>query len=738
MSVVQNFRTMHVLETSTEEYAVEEVCEPPRLPAWLLTMSCRLVERLQEKVDTYEAVFARLFPGKDLQELVSLPRIGLINLATASSVASTSAGHSLDRPLPGRENVNKSEDSASLDALEEAPDQDPELDESKRLQDKIQGISDDINGLSLVNKTSSYVGVSSIAAAIKVVFKVAPMARSLIVKVEAETAEATVARPYDLDPDPDELPTASLGKQLIDSYFAHIHALMPMIDEDGFRYSYEYGSRRDPSWLCLLNMVFALGSLASSTCSNAEHFVYFGRARKRMRIETFGSGSLFTLQAFALLSGCYLHWLNRPNEANSIMGATLRMATAHGLHKEYDNRKTADAADRNDTEATVETRRRTWWTLYILDSWANMTTGRPSLGRTGPGITTKSPRTPEQFGDAQDDASLRLLPIIHNISFCKVATKVQDALAAHTTISSEELHSLDAELERWHDELPPILRDVLEPPTRLSSSVTDFSESPGRDKIVCPEVLLTPRAIMHWRYQNLKILMYRPILLATALRRTSWSSMSTEERVAVATCRNTASQSIADIDDSCQDSLIAGWNAVWMMYQAVIIPLVSLFAVLTIPSTIATTDSPSRTPDTFGSETIHGSDSDIEIWKQDVEKSITFFDRMQPWSVAASKSRDVVQRLYDATKLVIQISAASSAQANTSALEADMSLSQSSMAQYDVTKIAWNTSAGVNGDAAMNDFGDDMIWDLPNTSSLQNEWWAPQDWPLWEGGPQMR
>ena len=91
---------------------------------------------------------------------------------------------------------------------------------------------------------------------------------------------------------------------------------------------------------------------------------------------------------------------------------------------------------------------------------------------------------------------------------------------------------------------------------------------------------------MLWRYQNLRMLMHRPFLLAASLRRTPYEVMSAEEKVAISKCRSIAGQCIANINDTCREELIAGWNAVWLMHQAVMVPLVSLFALIVAPSRI--------------------------------------------------------------------------------------------------------------------------------------------------------
>ena len=653
-------------------YQHPELCAYSK-PAQRVVPSRKLVERLQSQVDQCHSIVSRLFPGQELETLLTLPREELVNLALTMPAPTTSPSNNGSDGLGSvaRENgTMKSEGAESLDALEQAPEQDPEIDEARRHRDKVQSISDDVNGLSLsVDRQSSYVGVSSITAALKVIFKTAPISRPFIAHSYNETAlpsRANSPPPQMRDPDPFYLPPADIGHKLIDSYFKHVHCMMPMIDEDQFWHTYLYGERKDSPWMSLLNIVMALGSMSMSTCDNEDHIVYFKRSRKHLDLETFGSGNLLVLQALGLMSGYYLHWLNRPNEANSLMGATMRMATALGLHREY-GPIAATAAPmatiQSHAEVPAEIRRRTWWSLFCLDTWANLTTGRPALGRMGPGITVQSPKIPQQMNNAQYLASLRLLPIIHNIEFCKIATKVQDAFAVRPLLKFEELFTLDAELVKWHDELPPLLRDLVErPPQRqraasnpkaltpssLRKNPFDFSQPPERDHTTCPEVLYTPRAVMHWRYQNLRMLMHRPFLLAAALRKSPYASMSPEEKVAVGRCRILAGQTISDIVETCQEELIAGWNAVWLMYQAVMVPLVSLFSQLSQSASHGVVEnSPGKSPDG-----IKGSDDDIAKWQHQVETAILFFDKMRRFSVAAKKSKDVVERLYEASKQV--------------------------------------------------------------------------------------
>lgn len=462
------------------------------------------------------------------------------------------------------------------------------------------------------------------------------------------------------------------------------------------------------------------------------------------------------------------------------MGATLRMATALGLHREYNDGQppgsSSGLSNSRGTEVPVEIRRRTWWSLVCLDTWASMTTGRPSLGRLGPGITVQSPKIPEQMNNANYIISLKLLPIIHNIEFCKLATRIQDKLAGQSLLRSDEIFSLDAELVRWHEELPPILKEGVEDaqqkqrpcsthqgrpkfstPSSASTSTKvpfDFSQPPERDNTACPEVLRTPRAIMHWWYLTLRMLMHRPFLLAAALRQAPYASMSAEEKVAIGKCRVIAAQTIADIDSTCRrDDLVAGWNGVWLMYQAVVVPLVSLFSYLSSPRAYANAEGPGRS----STDGMIGGDEDADRWRTQIETAMTFFERMQRFSVAAKKSKDVVKRLYDASKHVRQYHEAfylqqqlqhnQQQQASPTLGFGDMTSVSGVFDMPGVTNnmpfnvtygsqndhLGWGLSP--NGDAAMTSFWDDMLWDtfpeMPD--GMDATGFAPRtdgyDWP---------
>ncbi|EMC91097.1 hypothetical protein BAUCODRAFT_127015 [Baudoinia panamericana UAMH 10762] len=631
------------------------------------------MEQLHSRSECLSAVCSRLFPNQDPSKLRDLPRNELINLAVTLSrpkSAQTPPANDIILPpsVPSVDSSRPSESADSLNSLEQAPERNPVVDEAIRQKRTVHGISDDVNCLSLsFTFQSSYVGISSISAVLKVIFMIAPGARTHVAQNAADTAlPSRVPSPsveQQLPIDATAMPPPDIAHNHIESYFNRVHVLMPMIDEDDFRHTYLYLDRKDGPWLALFNTVLALGSLASGTCADEEHLVYFRRASKHLDYEAFGSANIYVLQALGLLAGYYLHWLNRPNEANALMGATLRMATAVGLHREYSN------PSRNvEGQIPVGIRRSTWWSLVCLDTWAAMTTGRPSLGRTGLGVTVDVPKIPEHSNNAQYLASLKLLPLVHNVPFCKLATRIQDRLAAQTLLNPTEIAAFDAELVRWHDELPPILRisgleqDAVAAFTspRYEDFVANTSPASaptekrhdkraihGHNLPACPEILKTPRLITHWWFMTLRILMYRPYLLATSLRRSPRRAKSADETTAIERCRIIAEESIRSINLHCPNELLAGWNAVWLMYQAVMIPLVSLFAMH--PDRTKSTNSAEASAQTAAQSGNDNAD-DVLAWRIQVETAIVFFQRMTPYSMAAKRSTIIVERLYAASK----------------------------------------------------------------------------------------
>jgi hypothetical protein len=340
-----------------------------------------------------------MYPNRDTDSLLPLSRQELIFLIdrpgsqgaptnTSPSDTNSSPAHGLHSPV--------SENDRSLANLEQIPSQDTEWDEERRNRDPIPAEADDVNALSLsVDRQSSYLGATSIKAAFLVMLKVAPALRSFLAPSNVSHKLNTgsnypTPKPGGHFRNLQPVPWFSEGQTLIDAYFNRVQIFVPMLDEPSFRVDFLQGRRHDAPWLALLNMVFAMGSIVANKSDNHNHVNYYNKAKEHLPLDAFGSGHLETLQALALMGGFYLHYINRPNMANAISGAALRMACAMGLHREGMPEQNAM------NQLVLEQRRRTWWSLFCLDTWASTTLGRPSMGRWGPTITIQPPQgTPD-------------------------------------------------------------------------------------------------------------------------------------------------------------------------------------------------------------------------------------------------------------------------------------------------------------------------------------------------------
>jgi hypothetical protein len=98
--------------------------------------------------------------------------------------------------------------------------------------------------------------------------------------------------------------------------------------------------------------------------------------------------------------------------------------------------------------------------------------------------------------DMSNPATVKLMPLIYNVAFCKIAAQIQDALSATPLLPFPELNRLDKELLQWHTDLPAVFKSD-------ASSVSGSHRSKSSNRSATQDILKLPSTIMHWRYQNL-------------------------------------------------------------------------------------------------------------------------------------------------------------------------------------------------------------------------------------------
>jgi hypothetical protein len=526
---------------------------------------------------------------------------------------------------PGQDDKGPSihPDAGSLEQLQPLPEEPDEVFIKSARNRTLTGISDDVNSLSLTgNESSSYLGISSVMAALRVILWLNPGCQSFVNRSWQQQPDRSHSYspsvpepPSSTTPTGEPRPSVWDEPSLVDAYFEYIHPSAPLLAEQTFRNTYLAKSRTDARWQLLLNTVLATGAIASSASPDSgTHEFYFSLAREHLTVETLGSAHIETVQALALLSGVYLHHVQEPNLANALMGATLRMATMLGLHRDFSEGlgPAKNAKKTPKASISIEMRRRIWWTTFMLDASIGSTLGRPSMGRTSPAISARQPQEP--IGNSTTHLQLTR----DAIRFSQISTRLEDSLAASPLMEEGERQALDTAFVDWYH--ASTVQQVNNDP---EASKASNLEGPG---------FLIMRNTLRWRYRLARILLHRPSLLWWALRaqKFSSSSISSTKRAAIDTCRSVTSELIHDIVSTwttadLPPSPIAAWHANHLLYQAVMVPLLSLFSERADCNLMA------------------------ECCEQ-VEMSIAAFEMMSHWAKTPRRSREVVSRIYEASK----------------------------------------------------------------------------------------
>ncbi|QKX60965.1 uncharacterized protein TRUGW13939_08111 [Talaromyces rugulosus] len=531
------------------------------------------LEKPATTTSNYRRTLETLFPGTVPEDLVHLSREQLLDLLTSVEPQNSNQDIHAAAPSVDTHDSTLSQEETGLESLHSMPDYELDEHDFTSNSDSIEHISDDVNALSLsALHTTSYLGVSSIQAALKVIAWLHPEFESDFPLPVHKGKSSSLSHS---SPSQHFLPAAET--QILDAYFVNFQPFSPLLDEREFRASHSTGLRKDDKWLALLNIVLALGTIAIAGADVHTHRPFFDRSMSHLNLSSLGNPSLEVVQALALIGGWYCHYISQPNLGYSLMGAALRMAVTLGLHREP-HKYMPDPA----WTAHQEHKRRIWWSLSCLEIWGHETLGR-----------------------LEKENYLDILPLIENIRFVKIASKIQDSLAALPTLPYADMFDMDSQLLQWWENLPPILKDY-EP---------------------YPESLYTVRTVMRWRYYNQRILLYRPSLLSFAMRQVPFMAVRTEDCTAIRKCCEIAEILIRDISLTTGLNQVVGWNAVWLLFQATMVPLICLSA-----STAEV--------DSFTS---------FDGCKTQVETALVTLDRMRPYGLTAARSCEVVSRLLEAS-----------------------------------------------------------------------------------------
>ncbi|KAH6679025.1 fungal-specific transcription factor domain-containing protein [Halenospora varia] len=312
---------------------------------------------------------------------------------------------------------------------------------------------------------------------------------------------------------------------------------------------------KDGSWPLLMNIVLAIGAFAGPQSSENADTYFFNKARENLNLNLLQRGSLPLVQAFALMAN-YMQKRNKPNSGFTYLGIAYNLALGIGLHREF-SKKSSSAF-------TMEIRRRVWWTLFIFDSGARLTFGRPTMILAGTNI--KPPRNLHdsdisvdigQLAQSQDHPTAAS-SLIWQSKLAEISNLANAMLLERQLPDLSLILSLDDRVKSWRRDLPAYFYD-----DNLDPEFSWFD---------------IPRMVLLWRSWHLRIVVTRPFLLDIVKNRKALDATNANDPVG--RCINSAQECVLSITNFCsaRDDHPGGlmWSATYWLVTAVFVNVTCL------------------------------------------------------------------------------------------------------------------------------------------------------------------
>lgn len=426
----------------------------------------------------------------------------------------------------------------------------------ERKQGDLDGHPSIIDGMATTD-SNSYLGAASSAALISLVgggyFLHEKVSNSKSKSTEEGSGFTTSSQTSSSKA---EITQANL-ETYINNYFDTYHVSYPIVHKQIFMAQFSQIIPPPPNWQSLLYIVAAIGSfMAATNPDDTDDLALFQLAKDKLSFEDLETGNLTLVQTLTLMSN-YLQKRDRPNSGYNYLGLAVRMSMALGLHKNIE--------ESNESILNKEIKRRVWWCLYIFDCGATITYGRP-LGIPMAGIDAKLPinildsnitplstELPIQASEPTIYSSLRLQALFHIFS-----NSIYERIISDPFPTTQELLNWDQEyLERWKSLIPPYFHE---------------------DAIV-ENCFKLAHCVIHWRYKNLRIIMYRTILLKRVLMtsdtfRDEFDSRAGE--ICLQECNSTIYSMYNFWLQNQSPNRRDAWYSLFFLIPAVVMPLICL------------------------------------------------------------------------------------------------------------------------------------------------------------------
>ncbi|KAL4876383.1 fungal-specific transcription factor domain-containing protein [Aspergillus karnatakaensis] len=312
------------------------------------------------------------------------------------------------------------------------------------------------------------------------------------------------------------LPSPETMCLLLEDYFDAVHWFSLAIYEPTFRKSlhsiadgYAYSSQKHT--LILLAVVLGMGAWYRSQrkTTRADNHDWRQMSTDLFKlveshiVELMDQPSVTAAQ-ICILFGSYCVYHGRPNLSFSLLGATIKISQAAGLHREPSKGTFED----------YEERKRVWWTIYTWDRFASITYGRPlgindrDCNLSMPADTSENPYFIAPRSEQNHSICYSTYQRELNRLYLIASSTLETIFGSRTSGSSKELAG-DAylalvkrttqNLEKWRSELPEHLILDLERDFRPESGLTARAHA-----LQSLSLRLT--------YDNIVIVLHRPLL----------------------------------------------------------------------------------------------------------------------------------------------------------------------------------------------------------------------------------
>ncbi|KAM4060650.1 fungal specific transcription factor [Hirsutella rhossiliensis] len=253
-----------------------------------------------------------------------------------------------------------------------------------------------------------------------------------------------------------ELPPHAVVDRLLHSYCNSAHTMFPILHMPTFQAMVDDLYRLNPqrvssAWMSLFFAVLAMGSLFSPEPPTTATFYrpadLLESARKMMDPWN-NQHTLDTARALVLITIC-LGEMNLKSAAWSWLGNAVRVGQDLGLYAESGSWPVVEG----------EMRRRTWWTIYIVDRTMATEMGRPCLIDDADCDVSLPAAVDDQYlredgmrvPNGAEPLTHSLLAVIHVVRSYTALVKSMDA----SVLSTAQLSTLDAHFNKCLSTFPP-------------------------------------------------------------------------------------------------------------------------------------------------------------------------------------------------------------------------------------------------------------------------------------------